>query len=664
MKEELKGQGPVRNEANDEANEVAYGREDGKGRTGPIGKKEIDEAFKTCRDYKSAKALLEQRIIENEQWWKLRHWEAVGRVQGKEGDPEPASAWLFNSVINKHADAMDNFPAPNFLPREKSDEEVAKRLQKIVPCILDANDFEQTYSDVWWYKLKFGTGVYGTFWSSAKENGLGDVDVRKVDLLNLYWEPGIRDIQDSANLFNIAAVDKDTLVETYPFLKDKIVGGVNGDVVKYLSSETDDNAEDQNKVIVYDWYYRKVNAEGKTVLHYCKFVEGEVIYASENDEDYRDTGFYDHGKYPFVFDTLFPVEDSVVGFGYIDVMKSPQIYIDKLDQIVLKNAAMIGKPRFFSSEGTNVNLNDFADWSKDFVRVEGLIDDTRLKQVQVNSLPAYIYNHMQLKIDELKETSGNRDFSQGSTQSGVTAASAIAALQEAGSKLSRDMIKTSYRAHRGINQLVFELIRQFYTEERCFRIDGPNGGYEFMEFSNSGIRDQNMQDPLTGDVVTRRPVFDIKIQSQKQSPFSREAQNERAKELYGLGVFNPQMATPALAMLEMMEFEGIDNIKQVVKQNDVIRQMTEQLCQLALAMAQTVDRLNMAQGNMEAQGMYMQIAQLVQGITGQQMQNHNAQTNRSTGSDEEDKDAQGLPATDNTQATKARVRVASATRPK
>ena len=53
--------------------EVVYGREGGAGRTGPIGRKEIDEAFKTCRDYKSAKSLLEQRIIENEQWLSLIH---------------------------------------------------------------------------------------------------------------------------------------------------------------------------------------------------------------------------------------------------------------------------------------------------------------------------------------------------------------------------------------------------------------------------------------------------------------------------------------------------------------------------------------------------------------------------------------------------------------
>ena len=43
----------------------------------------------------------------------------------------------------------------------------------------------------------------------------------------------------------------------------------------------------------------------------------------------------------------------------------------------------------------------------------------------------------------------------------MTAASAIAALQEAGSKLSRDMIKDSYNAHAQVVLLVIELVRQF-----------------------------------------------------------------------------------------------------------------------------------------------------------------------------------------------------------
>ena len=52
----------------------------------------------------------------------------------------------------------------------------------------------------------------------------------------------------------------------------------------------------------------------------------------------------------------------------------------------------------------------------------------------VPTMPTVALNVLEMKIDELKETSSNRDVSQGSSSGGVTAAAAIAALQEAGNK--------------------------------------------------------------------------------------------------------------------------------------------------------------------------------------------------------------------------------------
>ena len=54
------------------------------------------------------------------------------------------------------------------------------------------------------------------FWNSAKENGLGDVDIREIDLLKLFWEPGVTDIQKSRNLFIVDLVDEDLLEQQYP----------------------------------------------------------------------------------------------------------------------------------------------------------------------------------------------------------------------------------------------------------------------------------------------------------------------------------------------------------------------------------------------------------------------------------------------------------------
>lgn len=180
-----------------------------------IGEKEISEAMAILEKYKSAKASLDKRIIDNEEWYKLGHWKQYGnRVM--EGKRAPSTGWLFNSIANKHADAMDNYPEPNVLPRAQDDEETARLLSDILPVVLEQADYESVYSDTWWRKLKQGTGVKGIFWDPALREGLGDIAIRSMDLLMLYWEPGVEDIQDSANFFSLALADNDRLTAKWP----------------------------------------------------------------------------------------------------------------------------------------------------------------------------------------------------------------------------------------------------------------------------------------------------------------------------------------------------------------------------------------------------------------------------------------------------------------
>ncbi len=525
-----------------------------------IGAEEVRIAAQILSDYKSCKAKLERRIVENDRWWKLKHWGLMPKSNPT--DPEPASAWLFNCINNKHADAMDNYPEPCILPREESDSKDAELLSKIIPVLLEYNNFEQVYSDVWWYKLKTGTGCYGIFWNNSLDNGLGNIDVKQIDILNMFWESGIKNIQNSRNVFTVELVDNEVLIERYPKLKGKL-GTANVDVAKYIY---DDNVVTEDKSAVVDWYYKKLIG-GREVLHYCKFVADEVLYASENDPELYAKGFYEHGKYPFVFDVLFADEGTPCGFGYIDVMKDVQMYIDKLNQIILKNALQSGRRRFFISDNSGINEEEFADWSKEFVHSTGNLDERNIREINVSQLDGSVMNLLGQKIDELKETSGTRDVSYGGVANGVTAASAIAALQEAGSKLSRDMVKASYRAFRELNYLIIELIRQFYEEPRCFRICMPDGGAEFAYYTNSDIKEAVSDYDYMGNPLSRVPIFDIKVVSQKSNPFSVSAQNELAKELFGMGMFNPELSEQALMCLEMMSFEGKDRLMEKIRKS-------------------------------------------------------------------------------------------------
>ena len=367
-------------------------------------------------------------MVEDELWWELRHWEAVRRKDGGRHGPEPTSAWLFNTLMNKHADAMDNQPEPVILPREASDQASARLLSAVVPVVMESCRFDRTGDQAWWEKLKHGTAVYGVFWDSRKENGLGDVAIRQIDLLNLFWEPGVGEIQDSRNLFLVELADGKSLEARYPALK----GRLRGDPIDLKRYNHDESIDASEKSLVVDWYYKTESPEGRTLVHYAKFVGETLLYASENDPALRDRGFYDHGKYPVVLDVLFPEKGTPAGFGYIAIGKDPQMYIDKLFGYLLDHARMAANPRFWVSSATNVNEEEFLDTDRKLIHVEGELDDRRISQFVMQPVSSVYYNIARMKIDELKETTANRDVNAGSTAGGVTAASAIAALQEAG----------------------------------------------------------------------------------------------------------------------------------------------------------------------------------------------------------------------------------------
>lgn len=548
----------------------------------------VKDFAKELERYKQGKAKIDQMIVANQEWWRSRHWEQMNSVENKGLEEKATSAWLFNSIVNKHADVMDNYPTTTVLPRSETGEEEAKILNMILPTIAQRNNYEQVYSDKAYDLIVEGGCITTTLWDNSLCDGFGDVTTRNVDALNFFWEPGISDIQESAKIFVGTLVENDTLVKMYPQMEGKTGGGKT--TQSYIN--LDEQVDNSTKSEVWDMYYKVALTEKvaedrvtgqavnrtREILHYVKFCNGEVLYASENDPELAERGWYDHGKYPFTVTPLFKIKDSPWGFGYVDVMKSPQAMIDRIDQAINKNALMASTPRWAVRDNASVNLEEFADWSKIFVKIGAASDINEvLMDITPKPLPAYVVNHKADLIDQLKETSGNRDVAQGGTTGGATAATAIAAMQEAGSKLIRDLNKTLYRGTRKEAYLMVETMRQFYTEPREFRVEEDDGHWHFVKYISGLVKD---------GVKNNGVEFDINIIAEKQSPFSKAAQNEIIKELYGMGMFSPDNAQAALVCLEGMEFEGKEKIKGMVKQNSIFLQQFNAAMNFVMNLAQ------------------------------------------------------------------------------
>lgn len=583
----------------------------------PIGKEQLKKFTKILREYKAGKARTEARIIAAEQWWKLRNTaEEQKRTEiGADGGFTSVSAWLHNVVTSKHADAIESYPEPNILPREEGDKAEAQMLTAIVPCVLEQNEFQGTYDKAMWAKMKYGCGAYKVVWDKNLLNGLGDIRVDKVSLLNIYWEPGVEDIQKSRYFFQTELVDKDVLRQKYPQLE----GSLKGQGILSARFLYDDTVNTADKATVIEVYYHGYQG-GKRILHYCKYVEDFVIYASENEMQpitddlgqpiaapMAQTGLYDHGDYPYVFDPLFPIEGSPCGYGYIDLGLNPQTAIDLMNTAFVKNAVVGSVPRYISNnDEASINEKELLDTKNPVVHIKGSIDEMSLRPIPHNSLDGNYLAFLDRYIQEMRETTGNTETSTGNVSSGVTAASAIAALQEAAGKGSRDSTLGSYRAYEKIVKLCIELIRQFYTLPRKFRIVGEYGAQQFITYSNQGLMQQSMG--VNGEMGYRKPEFDIKVYAQKRSVYTKVSNNEMALQFFQLGFFNPQMAEQALLCLEMMDFDQRDEIMQKISRNARVFQMCMFYVQQCLMMAQATGNMALSQQaamDMQVLGMTM-----------------------------------------------------------
>lgn len=574
-------------------------------------------------EYRTAREAYDMKIIENENWFRQQYWQYL--IDKTEGN-EPTSGTLLNAILNKHADLMDNQPAPVFLAREKNDEEEAERLTKVVPVIMQNANWDDVYDKYCMYKIKQGIGCLSVTWDDTLENGLGDIVINYLDILRIYWEPNCTNLQDSRYVFVTSLIDTDILKEQYPDKLTESAETYGGqDAVQIKTYEGQDQTILANKTLVIDCYERTTAEDGRQIVHLTKIANDVVLESSITNTDTAQTGIYAHGRYPFIIDQYISLEGTLEGMGLIDMNKNNQGYVDKLDTLSLNNSIVASKQRWLTKEDGGVNPDDITDLSKDVIVSSTTVDDSAIRPFQANPLPDIVTKIRQDKIQEMKELSGNRDFNQGGTTGGVTAFGAIAALQEAGNKTTRDLVKSNYRSFKKLVTLVVELIREFYSEDRQFRIIGDDGKPQYITFNNQNMINQitNMDEAYLTDEMGnqipnpewepeyRKPVYDIEIIPQKENPFNTISHNQMMLDLFERGVFNPEAAIPATLLLENMIFDGKEKLLLKVKENG---EMYNQMMQMQQEFMQMQQIIQAQQAQIEEQQAH--IEQLKRNIDG------------------------------------------------
>lgn len=497
------------------------------------------DALIEYKKYAADKEAIVRRIRDNEMYWRDLYENDVKNLKEK---MKCNTSFIFSAIENASAISAENYPIANLIEREPDGEETANVLSKLICAEMDSSGFKDKYKNATRNKLKYGTAVYGVFYNDRT----GSVDIKEIDILDIFVDMNISDIQDSRFLFISAAVDNDVLKAEYPEYADLFTG-----------NETVETAHGSfvlsNRSSVLDCYYKKPDGS----VHMMKLCKDTIIAATEDMPGYEN-GLYKHGLYPVVFDVMYPTDHCPFGFGMIDIGKVGQIQIDKMDEAITENLIKNSKQRFFVKRNNNLDETAFRDMSKDLVQYEG---DIGVHPISGEMINTYHLQYREFKKDELKELLSNRDFQQGDVNGGVNSGTAIQLLQQSGEKRARNMMDDSYEAFKQIIFMVVELIREFYSKPRVFRTTDNNGQKTFIEFSSDMLFKHSDKFDALGTGYEWKPLyFDIDIVPQKENPFTREAQNATLLSFWNSGLFNPQVLDTSMLVLQNLDFDGKDQL--------------------------------------------------------------------------------------------------------
>lgn len=504
-----------------------------------IAAEELSErAYALFRSFRSAYVREWQRLSHCERMYRGDHWYDVPMRDPNE--PRPATPILQSTVENISADLMEQIPEAVIRPETAADARIAKIVEAVIARNHDAAAYPEEYRKLVHDLLVAGYCVQEVGYDSQENGALGGAFLRHVDVRGILFDPLCTDIQDGRAVFKLSLRPREWIAAHYP----EKAARITHDPAAAADAPEDDllGADRTDSMLLLEYWYRVYDADEERYAVHMAILCGGVVL--EDSRIQKPEGYFAHGQYPFVLTPLYPRKGSALGFGIIDLFGEQQRYADKLDQIVLKNALMASHNKLLVTDASGFDPADLADWSKEVHTGDQL---SGVSWFSTPPLPQYIVQYIQRIREDIKEESGANDSSRGRAAYGVTAASAIQALQEASTKRARMATALLHEAFRKAVRMEIEVEREFNFYLRPVTIREEDGEHEVL-FDSAA-----MNRTVPGDV--QLPIeFSVSIKAVQKTRFAITAQNDLMLRLAGEGLIAPADA------VSLMEFEGKEQV--------------------------------------------------------------------------------------------------------
>ena len=509
---------------------------------------------------------------------------------------------LKSTINNCIADQMDNLPEARLLPERPELGRVAEDFTDVVNYVLSQNRYEGFhYARIWDYFVT-GTTITQVAWDPDMDYGEGNVSVIRWPVDAFVWDPAAADIQDARALMKVSWHPRSWYDERFPDEAKYIAESDASNRDVGLPDAQEDADADDDAVMLVEYWYRKYNPKTRRHTVGVDYLAGGALLGSEED-------VYRHGMYPFVFTAFTPIEGLPVGDGLVQELVPMMRYINRYAQYMDENIAMSSKIRMLVKKDSGIDSEALADWSQNIITGDR-VSENDIRWLQSRPLSGLAYQQMLQMQTDLKQDSGQNQFTRGETAGGITAASAISALQEAGGKITRmNTSKLNFGFKQIVEQIMW-LVSQFYDDRRVKMITGSDGKQRKVDMSSAHLMGMDempeemqaalvrkaQEQGLSADEVEavramyRRdrgkrmkealppPPYTVQIQIQRRNPLRVQAQNDLFIQAYTMAAQAGQVF-PLTLLFELLNVDGKERIMPVLQSVDQQTQMLKQMQQ-------------------------------------------------------------------------------------
>lgn len=557
------------------------------------------------------------RGMYDERW--LDYYRMFRGKQWKEQRPSYRHAevinFIFRTIQSSVPIMMDTRPKFEFLPEEPADLELSELLNQVAEADWAKNNWGEQLLEV-----VYDANIYGTGLSKmvARELvGTLKLVYESADPFYCFPDPEARDTNKDCEWFVYAEpLDVAKVKARYPDKKDFI----KPDLMDLLRGNKTDMAPVKfrspvdNKVIMEGHSSQESLNKDKALLVTCwmtpVFLESEI---EEYEKQVKDPGTgeattvyeqrakypngrkvvicngvlledaplgYDDGEIPFQRYANYILPREFWGMSEVEQLEGPQKTFNKIVSFALDALTLMGNPIWVVNTASGVDPENLRNRPGLVVEYDGdpAHKPHREEGVQLQPFVLQLIDRM---AEWFNDVSGSQEVTRGAQPTGVTAASAITALQEAAQTRIRQKARNLDFYLQSLGQHYLSRVFQFKTAPEVYRLTNKDGSQSYfrMHVETYDKADEMGQptgeqgrrvhvqpvgaagmDPTMLKVYEQRGKFDVKVVTGSALPFARAEKEQKLLALFDRGLIDAE------EVLKGSEFPNYEAVLQRMQQ--------------------------------------------------------------------------------------------------